>query len=177
MSALEQVFRVDWGRVLASLVGYLGDIEMAEEAVQEAFASAAERSPRDGSPDNPTGWLIATARTGAIDRIQQQRTLTAKTKHWNARRATDRRKRWERRSSSGDIPDERLELIFACCHPALALDAQVGLTLHTLSDLSTEEIEQALFVAPETMRERLTRAKHKIRDTGIRSRSRGPSAA
>ncbi len=168
MSALEQVFRDDWGRVLASLVGYLGDIELAEEAAQDAFARAAERWPRDGIPANPTGWLIATARNGAIDRIRRERTLTAKTKQ------LERELGDGSEQTMGDtieqqriFPDERLELIFACCHPALALDAQVGLTLRTLGGLSTEEIARAFLVAPETMSKRLTRAKHKIRDAGI----------
>ena len=136
MSALEQVFRDDWGRVLASLVGYLGDIELAEEAAQDVFARAAERWPRDGIPANPTGWLIATARNGAIDRIRRERTLTAKTKQ------LERELGDGSEQTMGDtieqqriFPDERLELIFACCHPALALDAQVGLTLRTLGGL------------------------------------------
>ena len=168
MSALEQVFRDDWGRVLASLVGYLGDIEMAEEAVQDAFARAAERWPRDGIPANPTGWLIATARNGAIDRIRRERTLTAKTKQLERELGDGSEQTMgDTIEQQGTFPDERLELIFACCHPALALDAQVGLTLRTLGGLSTEEIARAFLVAPETMRKRLTRAKHKIRDAGI----------
>ena len=161
---LEQVFRDEWGRVVASLVGFLGDIELAEDAAQEAFATAAERWPRDGAPVNPTGWLITTARNRAIDRIRRERTLAAK---------TDQLER-ELREGSEDameevatFPDERLELIFTCCHPALALDAQVGLTLRTLGGLSTEEIARAFLVSFETMSKRLTRAKHKIRDAGI----------
>jgi RNA polymerase sigma-70 factor (ECF subfamily) len=161
---LEQVFRDDWGRVLASLVGFLGDIELAEDAAQEAFAIAAERWPRDGVPANPAGWLITTARRRAIDRIRRERTLAAKTEQL----------RRELRDGSEDtmdktatFPDERLELVFTCCHPALALDAQVGLTLRTLGGLSTEEIARAFLVPFETMSKRLTRAKHKIRDAGI----------
>jgi RNA polymerase sigma-70 factor (ECF subfamily) len=161
---LEQVFREDWGRVLASLVGWLGDIERAEDAAQEAFAAAAERWPRDGTPANPTGWLITTARHRAIDRIRRERTLAMKTEQLGH----------ELRGGSEDamdeattFPDERLELIFTCCHPALALDAQVGLTLRTLGGLSTEEIARAFLVPFETMSKRLTRAKHKIRNAGI----------
>jgi RNA polymerase sigma-70 factor (ECF subfamily) len=161
---LEQVFRDDWGRVLASLVGYLGDIELAEDAAQEAFATAAERWPRDGLPANPTGWLIATARYRAIDRIRRQRTLAAKTAQLE-RELRDGPE--EPMDDTTTFPDERLELIFTCCHPALALDAQVGLTLRTLGGLTTEEIARAFLVPFETMSKRLTRAKHKIRDAGI----------
>jgi RNA polymerase sigma-70 factor, ECF subfamily len=161
---LEQVFREDWGRVLASLIGYLGDIELAEDAVQEAFATAAERWPRDGAPTNPTGWLITTARHRAIDRIRRERTLAAKTEQVE-RELRDQGE--ETMDETATFPDERLELVFTCCHPALALDAQVGLTLRTLGGLSTEEIARAFLVPFETMSKRLTRAKHKIRDAGI----------
>jgi RNA polymerase sigma-70 factor (ECF subfamily) len=161
---LERVFRDDWGRVLASLVGFLGDIELAEEAAQEAFAIAAERWPRDGTPANPTGWLITTARHRAIDRIRRERTLAAKTEQLER----ELRDGWEETMDEAvTFADERLELVFTCCHPALALDAQVGLTLRTLGGLSTEEIARAFLVGFETMSKRLTRAKHKIRDAGI----------
>ncbi len=161
---LEQVFRDDWGRVLASLVGFFGDIELAEDAAQEAFATAAERWPRDGSPANPTGWLITTARNRAIDRIRRERALAAKTEQLERelRDGTG-----ETMDETATFPDERLELVFTCCHPALALDAQVGLTLRTLGGLSTEEIARAFLIPFETMSKRLTRAKHKIRDAGI----------
>ena len=161
---LEQIFRDDWGRVLASLVGFLGDIELAEEAAQDAFAIAAERWPRDGVPANPTGWLITTARNRAIDRIRRERTAALKTERLK-RELQDRVE--ETMDETATFPDERLELIFTCCHPALALDAQVGLTLRTLGGLSTEEIARAFLVPFETMSKRLTRAKHKIRDAGI----------
>ena len=161
---LEQVFRDDWGRVVASLVGYLGDIELAEDAAQDAFAIAAERWPRDGVPANPTGWLITTARNRAIDRIRRERTLAAKTEQL-ARDLQGGPE--ETMDETATFPDERLELIFTCCHPALALDAQVGLTLRTLGGLSTDEIARAFLVPFETMSKRLTRAKHKIRDAGI----------
>jgi RNA polymerase sigma-70 factor, ECF subfamily len=161
---LEQVFREDWGRVLASLVGFLRDIELAEDAAQDAFATAAERWPRDGVPANPTGWLITTARNRAIDRIRRERTLAAKTEQLE-RELRDPPE--ETMDETATFPDERLELIFTCCHPALALDAQVGLTLRTLGGLATEEIARAFLVPFETMSKRLTRAKHKIRDAGI----------
>jgi len=161
---LEQVFRDDWGRLVASLVGYLRDIELAEDAAQEAFALAAERWPRDGAPANPTGWLITTARNRAIDRIRRERTLAAKTEQLSREHQEGTE---ETMDETATFPDERLELIFTCCHPALALDAQVGLTLRTLGGLSTEEIARAFLVPFETMSKRLTRAKHKIRDAGI----------
>jgi len=161
---LEQVFREEWARVLASLVSWLGDIELAEDAAQEAFATAAERWPRDGAPPNPTGWLITTARNRAIDRIRRERTLAAKTEQLGRelRDGTE-----ETMDETATFPDERLELIFTCCHPALALDAQVGLTLRALGGLSTDEIARAFLVPFETMSKRLTRAKHKIRDAAI----------
>ncbi len=161
---LEEVFREDWGRVLASLVGFLGDIELAEDAAQEAFATAAERWPHDGLPVNPTGWLIATARNRAIDRIRRERTLQAKTQQLQREL---RHRSEETMDETATFPDERLELIFTCCHPSLALDAQVGLTLRTLGGLSTEEIARAFLVPFETMSKRLTRAKHKVRDARI----------
>jgi RNA polymerase sigma-70 factor (ECF subfamily) len=161
---LEQVFRENWGRVLASLVGFFRDIELAEDAAQEAFAVAAEIWPRDGLPANPTGWLITTARNRAIDRIRRERILAAKTQQVELE-LRDRPE--ETMDETTTFPDERLELIFTCCHPALALDAQVGLTLRTLGGLSTKEIAGAFLVPFDTMSKRLTRAKHKIRDAGI----------
>ena len=131
---LEQVFRDEWGRVLAGLIGFLGDFDLAEEAAQEAFAIAAERWPRDGEPDNPRAWLVTTARNRAIDRIRRERTLAAKTKLLGVPETRDEI------VAEATIPDERLELIFTCCHPALAIDAQVALTLRTLGGLRTEEI-------------------------------------
>ena len=126
---LEATFRNQWGRVLATLLGVLGDIELAEDAAQEAFALAAERWPHEGRPVNPTGWLIATARNRAIDRIRRQRTLAIKTEQL---RRELREGSEDTMDETATLADERLELIFTCCHPALALDAQVGLTLpHT----------------------------------------------
>jgi RNA polymerase sigma-70 factor (ECF subfamily) len=161
---VEDVFRDQWGRVLATLVGLLGDIELAEDAAQEAFTLAAERWPRDGEPDNPTGWLITTARNRAIDRIRRDRTLARKTELL-ARQLGDGPE--EPPDDTATLPDERLELIFTCCHPALALDAQVALTLRTLGGLSTEEVAGAFLVPFETMSKRLSRAKRKIRQAAI----------
>ena len=158
---LDQVFRDEWGRVLASLIGFLGDFDLAEEAAQEAFAIAAERWPRDGTPANPRAWLVTTARNRAIDRIRRDRTLAAKT------RLLDVPEAMEDEVDETTIPDERLELLFTCCHPALALDAQVALTLRTLGGLETEEIARAFLVPEETMAKRLVRAKRKIKAAGI----------
>jgi RNA polymerase sigma-70 factor (ECF subfamily) len=162
--ALDAVFREHWGRVLATLVGALGDIELAEEAAQEAFAVAAERWPRDGEPENPVGWLIVTARNRAIDHLRRQRVLAEKTKllAYELEIGPEVAMR-----GAKTFPDERLELIFTCCHPALSLEAQVALTLRTLGGLSTDEIALAFLVPLETMSKRLTRAKHKIRDAAI----------
>jgi RNA polymerase sigma-70 factor (ECF subfamily) len=161
---LEDIFRDEWGRVLATLVGLLGDIELAEEAAQEAFALAAERWPRDGQPQNPTGWLITTARNRATDRIRRDRTLARKTEQLG-RELRDLPE--DPMDDTATLPDERLELIFTCCHPALALEAQVALTLRTLGGLSTEEVAGAFLVPFETMSKRLSRAKRKIREAGI----------
>jgi RNA polymerase sigma-70 factor, ECF subfamily len=160
-ATLERTFRDEWGRVLATLIGLLGDFELAEEAAQEAFATAAERWPSDGTPANPRAWLVATARNRAIDRIRRDRTLAAKT------RLLDLPEAVEETMDETTIPDERLELVFTCCHPALALDAQVALTLRTLGGLTTEEIARAFLVPEATMAKRLTRAKRKIREAGI----------
>jgi RNA polymerase sigma-70 factor (ECF subfamily) len=162
--ALDAVFREHWGRVLATLVGILGDIELAEDAAQEAFAIAAQRWPRDGEPDNPVGWLISTARNRAIDHIRRQRVLAEKTKLLAHELEIGSEATMP---GTANFPDERLELIFTCCHPALSLEAQVALTLRTLGGLTTEEIALAFLVPFETMSKRLTRAKHKIRDAGI----------
>jgi RNA polymerase sigma-70 factor, ECF subfamily len=163
--ALDAVFRDQWGRVLATLVGILGDLELAENAAAEAFAVAAERWPRDGEPANPTGWLITTARNRAIDQLRRQQVLAAKTTL--LARDLEAGPQEALMDDAATIPDERLELIFTCCHPALALEAQVALTLRTLGGLSTDEIALAFLVPFETTSKRLTRAKHKIRDAGI----------
>jgi RNA polymerase sigma-70 factor (ECF subfamily) len=161
VAILEQAFRDEWGRVLASLIGFLGDFQLAEEAAQDAFAIAAERWPRDGTPANPRAWLVATARNRAIDRIRRDRTLAVKTRLLDVPEAT------EDTVDETEIPDERLELIFTCCHPALAIDAQVALTLRTLGGLTTEEIARAFLVPEATMAKRLVRAKKKIAAAGI----------
>src|SRR4051794_9062328 len=136
---IEQVFRDAWGRVLAALVGSLGDVDLAEEVAQEAFAVAAERWPRDGTPDHPVAWLVTTARHRAIDRLRRERSLAAKA-HLLAAEAEETA---DDDPEEAAIPDERLELMFMCCHPALAREAQVALTLRALGGLTTEEIARA----------------------------------
>ena len=158
---LEQIFREQWGRVLAALIGYLRDFDLAEESLQEAFTIAAERWPKDGTPDNPGGWLLTTARRRAIDRIRRDRTLAHKTRLLAVSEAV------ESPIDEPTFPDERLELVFTCCHPALSAEAQVALTLRTLGGLSTEEIARAFLVGEATMAQRLVRAKRKIEAAGI----------
>lgn len=162
VAILEQVFRDEWGRVVAALIGFLGDFELAEEAAQEAFAAAAERWPRDGTPANPRAWLVTTARNRAIDRIRRDRTLAAKTRQLDVPETVE-----DAMDETTTIPDERLELVFTCCHPALSLEAQVALTLRTLGGLTTEEIARAFLVPHETMAKRLVRAKTKLKAAGI----------
>jgi len=157
---LEQVFRERWGYVLASLVGFLGDVDLAEEAAQEAFAVAAERWPRDGVPTNPGTWLVSTARNRAIDRIRRDRIFATKARLLAAEPQ-------EEPMAPTTFPDERLELIFMCCHPALSVESQVALTLRTLGGLTTDEIARAFLVPEPTMSQRLTRAKRKIKAAGI----------
>jgi RNA polymerase sigma-70 factor (ECF subfamily) len=161
VSGLDQAFREHWGRVLAALISFLGDFDLAEEAAQEAFAIAAARWPRDGMPSNPRTWLLATARNRAVDRIRRDRTLAAKTRLLPLPEGT------EETMDETSFPDERLELVFTCCHPALATDAQVALTLRTLGGLTTDEIARAFLVAESTMAQRLVRAKRKIKAAGI----------
>ena len=160
VATLEQVFREEWGRVLATLIGLLGDFDLAEEAAQEAFATAADRWPRDGVPSNPRAWLMTTARNRATDRVRRNRALATKF-------SLLANNRLEVQMTTTTFPDERLELIFTCCHPALALEAQVALTLRTLGGLSTDEIARAFLVPERTMAQRLVRAKRKIKAAGI----------
>jgi RNA polymerase sigma-70 factor (ECF subfamily) len=152
--------------VLALLVGILGDFDLAEDAVAEAFAAAARRWPAEGTPANPAGWLVTTARNRAIDRLRRERVLEAKLRLLEATTPAAAALQEDGMDNTA-IPDERLELIFTCCHPALATEAQVALTLRAVAGLATEEIARAFLVPGETMKRRLTRAKGKIRDAGI----------
>ncbi|MGH3016129.1 MAG: RNA polymerase sigma factor, partial [Gaiellaceae bacterium] len=142
----------------------LGDLDLAEEAVQDAFATAVERWRRDGMPENPGAWIVATARNRAIERIRRDRTLARKRELLAGLQALEAQ---EKDVEESIIPDERLSLVFACCHPALALDAQVALTLRMVGGLETEEIARAFLVPEPTMAQRLVRAKRKIRAAAI----------
>ena len=149
--------------MLACLIGYFGDFDLAEEATAEAFAVAARRWPSGGVPDNPGAWLVTTARHRAIDRLRRDRVLAAKLRLL----AVENTATGEEEVPEPVVPDERLELVFMCCHPALAIEAQVALTLRAVAGLATEEIARAFLVPAETMKRRLTRAKSKIKTAGI----------
>jgi RNA polymerase sigma-70 factor, ECF subfamily len=161
VTALDEIFRAEWGRVLATLIGVLGDFGLAEDAAQEAFAIAADHWPRDGVPTNPRAWLIRTARNRATDHIRRDRAFAARLGLLVAAQEA------EMPLGTTTFPDERLELIFTCCHPALSIEAQVALTLRTLGGLTTDEIARALLVPERTMAQRLVRAKRKIKAAGI----------
>ena len=150
--------------MLACLIGYFGDFDLAEEAAAEAFAVAAQRWPSDGMPDNPGAWLVTTARHRAIDRLRRERVLAAKLP---LLAEPDAHEPAEDAMADPPIPDERLELVFLCCHPALAVEVQVALTLRAVAGLTTEEIARAFLVPAETMKRRLTRAKSKIKMAGL----------
>jgi RNA polymerase sigma-70 factor (ECF subfamily) len=164
-SALDAVYRSDWGRIVAALIGLFGDFDAAEEAAQEAFAAAVEQWPASGVPEFPRAWIIQTARHKAIDRMRRQGRLQEKLESYIASGLG--RTSEEPNYNPEEIPDDRLRLIFTCCHPALALEAQVALTLRTLCGLGTEEIARAFLVTGSTMAQRLVRAKRKIRDACI----------
>ncbi|AZF49240.1 RNA polymerase sigma factor [Pseudomonas sp. R2-7-07] len=157
---VERIYRSESRRVLATLIRLLGDFDLAEEALHEAFFVAVQRWPHDGIPDNPRAWLVSTGRFKAIDRLRRQARFTPLLQEQaDALEAAD----W----SAEDVEDDRLRLIFTCCHPALAADAQAALTLREICDLSTEEIARAFLATPVTIAQRIVRAKHKIRDAKI----------
>jgi RNA polymerase sigma-70 factor (ECF subfamily) len=163
--AVEGVYRADWGRVVATLIGLVGDFDLAEEAAQEAFAAAVDQWRVSGVPEFPRAWIIQTARHKAIDRIRRKARFEEKLESYATSGLV--RDVEEPDYDTLEIPDDRLRLIFTCCHPALALEAQVGLTLRTLCGLETDEIARAFLVPEATMAQRLVRAKRKIRDAGI----------
>lgn len=160
---VEAVYRNESRRILATLIRLLGDFDLAEEALHEAFFVAVERWQRDGVPDNPRAWLVSTGRFKAIDGLRRRARFAAS----QAALAAQLEELEEADWSAEDVEDDRLRLIFTCCHPALAADAQVPLTLREVCDLTTEEIARAFLVAPSTIAQRIVRAKNKIRDAKI----------
>ncbi len=165
LAAVEAVYRSDWGRIVATLIGLLGDFDLAEESAQEAFTAAVDQWQESGVPEFPRAWIIQTARHKAIDRIRRQARFAEKLESHAVNELAPAFE--EPDYDTVEIPDDRLRLIFTCCHPALALEAQVALTLRTLCGLETDEIARAFLVPATTMAQRLVRAKHKIRDAGI----------
>jgi RNA polymerase sigma-70 factor (ECF subfamily) len=169
---VEAVFREEYGRLLALLAARFGDLDLAEEVTAEALLAAVETWPRSGVPREPLAWLATTARRKAVDRIRRDATLATKLAALHA--DADPARRAEPVAAHEHIPDDRLQLMFACCHPALDLDTQTGLTLRYLAGLSTAEIAQAFLVPPATMAQRLTRGKRKIQQSRIPFRVPGP---
>ena len=162
MTPLETVFREEWPRAVSILTRVLGDLGLAEDAVQDAFTTALERWERDGQPANPGAWIVTAARNRAIDRIRREQTLARKTELLARLESLPAEE-----SDLSAIPDDRLALVFTCCHPALAADARVALTLREVAGLTTPEIAHAFLVAEPAMAQRLVRAKRKIRAAGI----------
>ncbi|HLN02003.1 MAG TPA: RNA polymerase sigma factor [Bryobacteraceae bacterium] len=164
-AAIEAVYRSDWGRIVATLIRMVGDFDLAEEAVQEAFTAAVDQWRASGVPESPRAWIVQTARNKAIDRIRRKTHFEEKVVPYLTLGSDSVVKQPD--FDASEIPDDRLRLIFTCCHPALALDSQVALTLRTLCGLETDEIARAFLVPSTTMAQRLVRAKRKIRDAGI----------
>ena len=163
-TAIDLLYRSDWGRIVASLIRVFGDFDVAEEAAQEAFAIAVNDWPKSGIPDSPRAWIIQTARNRAVDRIRRKALFEKKLPFFAASRISAGA---EHEAGLEEIPDDRLRLIFTCCHPSLAMESQVALTLRMLGGLETDEIARAFLVAEATMAQRLVRAKRKIKDAGI----------
>jgi RNA polymerase sigma-70 factor, ECF subfamily len=163
--SVEAVFREERGRLLATLVGQFGDLDLAEEVASDAVAAALERWPVDGVPGRPGAWLLTTARRKAVDRLRRDKAYAARIALLQAE--ADRSGPAAEPADDGDVPDERLRLFFTCCHPALPLDAQVALTLRCLGGLSTPEVARAFLVPPATMAQRIVRAKRKIKGARI----------
>ena len=164
-AAVDAVYHSDWGRIVATLIGHFGDFELAEEAAQEAFVAAVDQWRTDGIPEFPRAWIVQTAKFKAIDRLRRRTKFKEKLESYaeSGLIATVTEPNYD----TDEIPDDRLRLIFTCCHPALAPEAQVALTLRTLGGLETDEIARAFLVPATTMAQRLVRAKRKIRDAGI----------
>jgi RNA polymerase sigma-70 factor, ECF subfamily len=163
VTSVETVFREEWSRAVSTLIRVLGDFDLAEDAVQDAFATAVERWPREGAPRNPGAWIVTAARNRAIDRIRREQTLARKTELL----ARLEQLRTEEEDVMTVIPDDRLALVFTCCHPALAEEARVALTLREVGGLTTTEIARAFLLPEPTLAQRLVRAKRKIREAAI----------
>src|SRR5271163_3601422 len=170
-SAIERLYHEEFGRILATVIRLVGDFDLAEEATQEAFAAALAQWPRDGVPTNPRAWVVSTARHKAIDRVRRHGRLTEKLYEVGGSLPELYRDLYEDSAVAGEaqspVPDERLRLIFTCCHPALALEAQVALSLRTLCGMNAATIARAFLVPETTMAQRLVRAKQKIRRARI----------
>jgi len=164
-ATIDAIYRSDWGRIVATLIRLVDDFDVAEEAAQEAFAAAVDQWRTSGVPESPAAWIIQTARHKAIDRIRRRTLFEEKVKSHAASRSVQTTQDLD--ADTNEIPDERLRLIFTCCHPALAREAQVPLTLRMLGGLETDEIARAFLVPVSTMAQRLVRAKRKIRDARI----------
>lgn len=163
-TAVDDVYRADWGRIVATLIRSFGDFDVAEEAAQEAFAAAVKQWPNEGVPASPAAWIIQTAKHKAVDRLRRQTRFQEKAESYAQEQPTTTE---QPELTDHEIPDDRLRLIFTCCHPALAPESQVALTLRTLCGLETDEIARAFLVPATTMAQRLVRAKRKIRDARI----------
>ncbi len=163
-AAVDAVYSSEWGRIVSTLIRSFGDFDLAEEAAQEAFAAAVNQWRSEGVPDSPAAWIIQTARHKAVDRIRRQISFSEKVEYYAAELPTTTE---QPQYDPDEIPDDRLRLIFTCCHPSLAPEAQVALTLRTLCGLETDEIARAFLVSAATMAQRLVRAKRKIRDARI----------